>query len=82
MRTVQLFKENGIFTIRHHVAANRILDQNFDDEILFLGALGTFLYSAIGDYDIQVEREIAPIVASFLLAVTSKPRTLSYFGKH
>jgi len=81
MRTVEIFKENGIFTIRHFMAAGVQFDQNFDDEILFLGAVGSFFHSAAGDYDVKVEREIAPIVMSFLMAITFEPRTFSYIGK-
>lgn len=71
MRKIQVFEEEGIFTIRHHRSHSRIFDQTFECEIVFLESLATHLYLSDEETSLDVEMGIAPIVVSFLESVVA-----------
>lgn len=69
LRKIQLFKEDDLFTIRHFRSSGHTFDDVHEDEISFLKAVGVFLYTSEGSYDVQVERELEPLVVSYLAGV-------------
>lgn len=71
VRKIEVFEEEGIFTIRHFRPETGIFDQTFSEEIVFLEALGTYLYLSEDKVDLKCEIAIAPIVVGFLEAVVS-----------
>lgn len=71
MRKIEVFEQEGIFTIRHFRSDGGIFDQTFSDEINFLESLGSYLYLSEDKVDLKCEIGIAPIVVGFLEAVVS-----------
>lgn len=78
MRKIEVFEQEGIFTIRHFRPYTGIFDQTFSDEIIFLEALATHLYLSEGSVDLKCEIGIAPIVVDFLEAVISTQPVSKY----
>ncbi|CAM3319435.1 hypothetical protein FITA111629_15580 [Filibacter tadaridae] len=66
-RKVDLFEEEGLYFIRYHLPNGHRFDQVYSGEVEFLGAVASFLYSSDPYfYDVNIEKEIAPIVLSFI----------------
>lgn len=78
MRKIEVFEQEGIFTIRHFRPDTGVFDQTFSDEIIFLEALGSYLYLSEHKVDVKCEVGIAPIVVGFLEAVVSTQYVSKY----
>lgn len=69
LRKIQFFKEDDLFILRHYLPNGKHFDDVHEDEITFLKAVGVFLYTSEGNYDVQIEKELESLVVSYLSAV-------------
>lgn len=67
MRRIELFEEEGLFFIRHHLPNGNKFDQVYECEVEFLSSLASFIYlSSPMKLGIDIEVGVASTVMPFL----------------